>query len=275
MTGPRYSAQPAGPEPEQFGGPGARHRQETLTAAPLRPGRTMVVMLALFGVMVIGGVATTVARMSNPQNEPPAPQPSAPAGPPPVPTYPSFSPPPNIAGWTQIRNQTAGLTYQLPPEWKLADAKAKSLLKDLGNQPLVGIANRSRYQCDGKSFDRGALGGASVLRTKGSADSVAKDFATAWTTSIFSNPGRPAPQLGTPTTVPLSGGPATLVSAAVDTASDGKCLATKGTVTAVVLETPELYKVFVIGVDTAGGPDAPPVPAASEVATIISTLRAN
>lgn len=161
--------------------------------------------------------------------------------------------PARTPGWQVVRDRDAGLVYELPPDWTLADG-GESLESSSGVR-LGNLADFGPYVCQGAEYGR-AFSGSGVARGDDPAETAA-ELAAAIAADQYSDAGQTARvTLSPPTPVLRDGAHGTVVSADAEAAAgDGadRCVSAKGTVTVVALPTPAGISVVVLAADTEEG----------------------
>jgi hypothetical protein len=233
---------------------------------PPRRSKLPMVLAILAIVIIVGTVVTIVlVNRSGGQTASPA-DPSARERPSPQQTS-GDEPPPSSAepggqdGWQTVDNTSdAGLTYQVPPDWKVSETPRASGL----DVDFTGTAEYGIYDCGGGTYVRSFATSGDVQSKDGEDLDVAKtvsDFAQSFGTGYFKDTAQI--ELGTPEKTEIGGREAVKVTAPVTPqVADPKCEAAKGEVAivGVLLEQdgqPSGVAMLVVVSDVEGGPDDP------------------
>jgi hypothetical protein len=210
-----------------------------------------------------GGQTASPADTSSQQPPPPSKDASSSAESPPSS---SSGEPGGRDGWQTIDNTAdAGLTYQVPPDWKEASAPKSSGL----DVDFTGSAEYGVYDCDGGSYVRSFAASGDVQSKEGAdldLDKTVTDFATAFATGYFTDTAKVV--AGKPEETDVGGKKAVKLTVPVTPkVTVPKCEAAKGEVAiiGVLLEEqgqPAGVAMLVVVSDVEGGPDDPkPLPA--------------
>jgi hypothetical protein len=247
---------------------------------PPRGRGRMVVILAVVALVVIIGTVVTIVLVNRSSDEPQAQNPpttssSAPATPPSSKTTGKGTPglQPRNPGWSVIKNERAALIYEVPPAWTPSPGGTVAS-KSVSDVVLSFPASLASYECEGKQFSRGGLGGGTLEKTdlNETATRLAKGLG-----EEFYGSASPAVQVGEPKQVTAKTTEGKAIKAvqvdAVITTSGNACMAEKGKVSALVLEGQESYSFLVVNIDLTGGPATPPPPDEAESQKIVDSVR--
>lgn len=174
---------------------------------------------------------------------------------------------PTQPGWTVLVNEDANLAYDVPPDW----AEAADLTTD--SITFAAGASVDSYECGGGGYSRGVVGSTSLQPADPAttATSVAQEVSPL----LYSTAGPPEVQLSPPRPVERDGVSGFVVDAAV-TAPPDPCLAGQGRVSVLVLDAVDLggvLQVFLVNIDTMGGPADPGVRSGEEFDQILASAR--
>jgi hypothetical protein len=254
----------------------------------VRPGPSLTVALLVAGLLVAGLLATACAHsVAGAARADPGVTVATSALPSiPLPTRsaqpPSGSAPgggtggtggnstPAVPGWHTVVNQDAHLVYDVPPDWReVGDPVAGAA----DAAPLAGHANAPEYTCQNSPYSRGLVGSTSIGADSDPATSAglfAKQYA-----DVLYHSAQATTQLGQPRQVQQQGRTAFLVDAIVTT-TGSQCLASKGQVTVLAIDSKadgQVVQIVVINVDLEGGPATPPALTTDLVTQIAATVR--
>jgi hypothetical protein len=238
----------------------------------------MVVVIAIIALVVIIGAVVTIVLVNRSSDEPQAQNP---------PNQQTTSPPtgatttskgtvglePQNPGWSVIKNERAALIYEVPPSWTPSPGSTVSS-KTMPDVVLHFPATLASYQCEGKRFSRGGLGGGTLEKTdlNEAAAKLAKTLGEEFYASAS-----PTVQAGEPKQVnakTTEGKPIKAVQVdAVVTTSGNACMAEKGKVSVLALEGTDAYSFVLVNTDVTGGPATPPTPDEAESQKIIDSVR--
>lgn len=247
------------------------------------PKRSKLPMLlgVLAIVIIVGAVVAIVVVNRNKDDN--AASPPASSSQRPAPTSTGKKPPPSSGqpggqdGWQTVDNlDDAGLTYQVPPDWKVSDEPRPSGL----DVDFTGTAEFGTYDCEGKTYVRSFATSGDVQSKRGAnlnLDKTVSDFAKSFATSYFKDTAKV--DLGKPERTEIAGQRAVKITAPITPrVSVPKCEASKGEVAivGVLLEAqdkPTGVAMLAVVSDVDGGPDKPkPLP--GDVAQdIIASVR--
>lgn len=180
------------------------------------------------------------------------------------------------AGWTELLNPAAGLSYQIPPTgWSTEPHEGTA-----GTVDLTQGANTGPYDCGSPArlYQRGILGSGSAPRIDPGtlATAIAEQAATAYYTPVG---GTAVPHVtaGPPVRVLVRAPSGSTVTGAevraVATRPADPCVAGSGEVFVLVLALPGQDGVLVVNGDLAGGPADPPPPGEDRLRTIVATAQ--
>ncbi len=243
---------------------------------PPRRSRLPMILGVLAIVIIVGAVVTIVLvnRGGDDTASPPGKTSEQPA--PRSPDSSTEQPPSSSAepggrdGWETVDNTSdAGLTYQVPPDWKVSGSTARP--SGL-NVDFTGVAEYGVYDCEGASYVRSFAASGDVQSKDGADLDLAKtvgDFAKSFGTSYFKDTAKVG--TGTPEETEVGGKKAIKLTAPITPqVSVPKCEASKGEVSilGVLLEEdgkPAGVTMLVVVSDVQGGP-ADPAPLPADVA---------
>jgi hypothetical protein len=241
---------------------------------PPPPKRSKLPMIlgVLAIVIIVGAVVAIVLVNRNGDNQTASPETSN-AQPAPPPGKSSQEQPPSSEsgapggheGWRSVDNVAdSGLTYQVPPDWKVTGVPRPSGL----NVDFTGTAEYGTYQCKGAEYVRSFATSGDVQSKSGSdldLNKTVSDFAKSFGTGYFKDTAKV--DLGTPKETEVSGKKAAIVTAPVTPkVTTPECEAAKGEIAiiGVLLEEngqPSGVAMLVVVSDVEGGPDDPkPLP---------------
>lgn len=252
---------------------------------PPRKRGNLPLILTIAGlVVVVAAVVTIVLITQNSgDNQAQTPPPGAATT---STSTPKFTPPratsregnaplePQNAGWSVIKNEKAQLYYEVPPSWTPVPAGSLKS-KTLPNVTLSSPASLTDYQCQGGNYSRGGLGAGSM--PKSDPAKAATELAKAFGAEFYSS-GTATVEVTTPkavTTAKTTTG-RTLSAFQVDatvTTTGNACLATKGKVSVLVIDSQHDYRFLVVNGDVTGGPATPPPPTEAELQKIVESAR--
>lgn len=177
------------------------------------------------------------------------------------------APPPTRQGSTALVNRTAGLAYDVPPDWA-------GLSGELNPFAFSGLGSVSPYDCDGRSYNRGVVG--STVAPRGDVAQTAATVAQQLGVVLYSTADSPPQIQASPPRPVQQAGRSGVVLDATISSSSNPCLATLGKLTVLVLDSTAelgLLQVFVGNVDLEGGPAQPANRTEQELAQIVGTVR--
>ena len=223
-----------------------------------RPGRvpTLVGVLALFAVVVLVIVLLVTGGQRRISGTAEAQQANLPP----------------TESWTTLRNQAAGLQYQIPPQLWTPET-------DNGTDGPVSLRNgarRTAYQCGNPSqlYVRGELGSGTAPAAGAAQVATALAYTAA---SQYYATGAKGPQItvGQPaSTTRRTPGGRTVTGAvvqAIASQSADPCLASRGEVLILVLQLGNADAVLMVNGDVAGGPANPAPATADELTRILDS----
>lgn len=180
--------------------------------------------------------------------------------------------------WTTIDNtRDAGLTYQVPPDWKTSSTSRASGLK----VDFTGNADYGIYDCEGSNYVRTFAASGDVVSPDGKDLDLQKtvtDFASSFATQYYGEDAEVATP--TPEELEVDGKKALKVTVKVTPkVTKPACQATEGEVAmvGVLLETdgkPKGVTMLVVVNDVSGGPDDPKTLSPSVSQDILATVKA-
>jgi hypothetical protein len=252
---------------------------------PPRQGRNLVMIFSIVAIVVIIAAVVTIVLLNRGSSEPVA-QNTTPAN-----STSSSAPPatsksgtstskaadslqPRNPGWTVIKNDKAKLIYEVPPAWTPLPSGTLSP-KTLPDATIYFPAALGNYQCEGKGYSRGGLGGGTIA--KADPAQAATNIAKAFGADLYSS-GTATVETTAPKTVTNMAGPngKQLSGAQVDafvTVTGNNCLATKGKVSVLVVDNGSDLSFLMVNGDMAGGPATPAPPSELDLQKIIDTTR--
>jgi hypothetical protein len=268
-----------GQQQPAYQGFGLYQQQPPPGGEPPRKDKNLVMIFSIVAIVVIIAAVVTIVLLnrgtSEPvaQNNPPGASTSS-SRPPnsrsttttkPSGTSGSAGLQPQNAGWTVIKNDKAKLIYEVPPEWTPLPTGSLSA-KSLPNAVIYFPATVGEYQCEGNGYSRGGLGAGTIAKSDPAtaATTIAKAFATE-----FYSSGTATVDAGAPKT----SGTKTQVDATISTTGNN-CLATKGKVSVLVIDSGAAdYQFLVVNGDVTGGPATPPPPADADLQKMVDSAR--
>ncbi|MFC0108910.1 hypothetical protein [Kibdelosporangium aridum] len=224
-----------------------------------RSTRLLVTIGVVAALLVAGGIAA--ASLLTRTTEVPAAHFDEPAAAPPHDT------------WQTVTDAVAKVSYDVPPDWELADAE-ESLTTSNGVK-LGNLVDWGRYTCQGAEYGRAftASGLAQPDRRPGKA---AAELAAAVAADQYSDGHRTAAvNVGKPQPLSVEGGQGAVVQAdATLPDSTDQCTGSKGTVTVVALATQAGNSVVVVAADAVPGAEEPtPLADPARLDAIVKSLR--
>lgn len=181
--------------------------------------------------------------------------------------------------WLSIDNTAdAGLSYQVPPDWKQSPGKVNTGL----NVDFSGSAEYGVYDCEGANYVRSFVGSGDVEGKNGTDLDLAttmEDFAKSFGTTYYGEDAQV--DVPTPTDTKVGGKTAMTLTAKVkQKVTKPNCQATEGEVAmvGVLLESqgkPKGVAMLVIVNDTTGGPSDPKPLDPSVSQDILGTVKTN
>lgn len=251
---------------------------------PPRKRGNLALILTIAALVVVIGAVVTIVLVTENSGDDQAQTPPPVAGSTPKST-PKFTPPratsrdgnaplePQNAGWSVIKNEKASLFYEVPPSWTpVPSGSLKS--KTLPNITLTSPASLTDYQCQGGNYSRGGVGAGAIPKSDPSkaATDLAKAFGAEFYASGTATVEASTPKAVTAKTTTGRSLRAFQVDATVTT-SGNTCLATKGKVSVLVIDSELEYRFLVVNGDVTGGPATPPPPAEAELQKIVESAR--
>ncbi|MET1071644.1 MAG: hypothetical protein ABWY11_03250 [Umezawaea sp.] len=236
---------------------------------PQRPNRgPWLVVGIIVAVLVLVGGGLTVFLLNRDSGSAAGPSKSSTSSAPPTTssekTTESTAPPASTcdahaSGWTCVPVKSVGFGYDVPESWKPASATSVSPVEGVPDLKLIGLATYGDYKCGGKGYNRGNTGAG--LLPKGDAGATAKDIATKLSTQYYKSAPTSNAVVSDPKEVTL---PKTTVKGvlvdSVITTSGNNCLATKGSIRILVLQSADNLHVFMANGDLEGGATDAPAP---------------
>ncbi|ONI70447.1 hypothetical protein ALI144C_48235 [Actinosynnema sp. ALI-1.44] len=226
-----------------------------------RPTRLIVTLGVVAMLLVAGGIAA--ASLLSRKNEAPAAPYDEPA------TAPSHD------SWQRVTDTAAKLTFEVPPDWELADDD-ESLTTSNGVK-LGHLADWGRYTCQGAEYGR-AFAASGVAQPDRKPGRAAGELAAAVAADQYSDGHRTAAvKVEKPQPLAVDGAQGALVRAEATLPESGEpdeCTGTKGTVTVVALTTSAGNSVLVVAADAVPGRDEPtPLADPARLDAIVKSLR--
>jgi hypothetical protein len=179
---------------------------------------------------------------------------------------------PNNPGWRVIKNPDAGISYEVPPDWQVADG-TESLVSSTGVR-LGHLADWGTYECQGAEYGRAFVASGQVATNPPAkaagelAAAVAADQYGNGTQTASVNLSPPAPL-----SIPDASG-AVVRADAVSAGSPDECTASRGTVLVFAFARPTGTAVLVVGADTVAGAEAPKtIVRDDQLARLVTTTR--
>ena len=257
---------------------------------PPPPKRSRLPMiLSLVAIVIIIGavVAIVLVNRKDTQTAEPQPTSTSESTPEPGPTSESSSsekPSPTTGGggtrddWITVDNTAdAGLSYQVPPDWKESSTSRQSGL----DVDFTGDADYGLYECGGSSYVRTFAASGDVQGKNGKdldLEATMTDFAKSFASTYYGAAAKV--DLPAPTEAAVEGKTAMTVTAKVTpNVTEPDCQATTGEVAliGVLLESegqPNGVAMLVVVNDLEGGPDDPAPIEASVTQEILKTVSA-
>ncbi|WP_170155854.1 hypothetical protein [Umezawaea tangerina] len=179
----------------------------------------------------------------------------------------------HAAKWTCVAVKSVGFGYDVPDTWKPATPTSVGVVEGLPDVKLIGLATYGDYKCGGKGYNRGNTGAA--LLPKGDAGATAKDIATKLSTQYYKSAPTSNAVVGEPKEITL---PKTTVKGmlvdSVITTSGNNCLATKGSIRVLVLQSTDNLHVFMANGDLEGGAtDAPAAVSEADLQAMVDSVK--
>jgi hypothetical protein len=285
-----YGAYPYGLDADDPYGPGQPgydpfQPYPDFSPSPTRKRSKLPMLLGVLAIVIIVGavVAIVLVNKNKEDNTASPPASSSERAAPPPNGKSSAQPPPSPGGpggrdgWRTVDNlDDAGLTYQVPPDWKVSDVPRPSGL----NVDFTGTAEYGIYDCDGQSYVRSFATSGDVQSKRGAnlnLNKTVSDFAKSFATSYFKDTAKV--DLGEPQETEIGGERAAKMTVPVTPrVSVPKCEAAKGeiAIVGVLLKAqgkPAGVAMLVVVSDVEGGPDDPK-PLSSDVAQdILASVR--
>ncbi|MDQ3405203.1 MAG: hypothetical protein M3548_17730 [Actinomycetota bacterium] len=175
--------------------------------------------------------------------------------PPPTDTRTPAREPAENPGWQVIKDPEAGVGYEVPREWTLAEDS--QTVESSSGVELHHLADFGTYLCQGAEYGRAFSGSGIAVGTD--REETASELAAAVAADQYSDGSQTARvTLSRPRPLIRDGVQGTLVRAEAEATAGDPCASTTGTVTVVALSTPAGISVVVVAADTDGGaqPDA-------------------
>ncbi|WNV89799.1 hypothetical protein [Umezawaea sp. Da 62-37] len=180
---------------------------------------------------------------------------------------------PHAANWTCVPVKSVGFGYDVPESWKPSSPTGVGIVEGLPDVKLIGLATYGDYKCGGKNYNRGNTGAA--LLPKGDAGATAKDIATKLSTQYYKSAPTSNAVVSDPkeVTVPNTTAKGVLVDSVITT-SGNNCLATKGSIRILVLQSADNLHVFMANGDLEGGSaDAPAAVAPADLQAMVDSVK--
>lgn len=253
-----YSGQPPGPPP--------------------RKNRTGLIIGLVLGLVAVVGAVAVILVINHKDDSTTADPGKTSSAPPTTTTTTTKStgpagPTATNPGWTVIKNTDLLFAYEVPPGWTTQTTPAPS--KALPAASLNFVAALTPYPCAGSTYSRGVVG--SFKLPKGGIDAALLDVANKLGNEYYNSATSKQVQVGQPTPVTRSTSDGTVVKGSqidtIVTTSGSECLATKGKLTVLALESPNDFVVLVVNGDLEGGPASPPCPADADLRKIVESAR--
>ncbi|RLK62086.1 hypothetical protein [Actinokineospora cianjurensis] len=241
---------------------------------PRRDRRLLVIIASVAAIVLVVGAVVAIILLQGPASTPAAPTSS---------TGPTTTTTGSAAKTTtttkqagqKVENDTAKLSYVVPDSWTPIDSATPITLKALPGVSIDHLVGLTEYQCGGKSYSRGVVGGGKVAR--GELNQRATEIAQAFGKQLYTGgsgvevvPGTPEPVTAvTEAGTELKG---VRVTAAITSTGDA-CLAGKGELVIVLLDDGTDLRLLLVNGDTEGGPATPPPARSADLATIAASIR--
>ncbi|MCE7007625.1 hypothetical protein LWC34_33100 [Kibdelosporangium philippinense] len=175
--------------------------------------------------------------------------------------------------WQTVTDATAKVSYDVPPDWELADAE-ESLTTSNGVK-LGNLVDWGRYTCQGAEYGR-AFAASGLAQPDRRPSKAAAELAAAVAADQYSDGHRTAAvNIGRPQPLSIDGVQGAMVRAeATLPESTDQCTGSKGTVTVVAVSTQAGNSVIVLAADSVAGPEQPtPLADTARLDAIINSLR--
>lgn len=253
---------------------------------PPPPKRSKLPMiLSLVAIVIIIGAVVAIVLVNRKDTQTAQPQETNTSQPEPGPSSESSSssekPPPTTGGtthddWITIDNTAdAGLTYQVPPDWKESTTSRQSGL----DVDFTGDADYGLYECEGSGYVRTFAASGDVQGKDGTdldLSATLTDFAKSFATTYYGADAEV--DVPTPTEAAVEGQTAMMLTAKVtQQVTKPACQAKTGEIglVGVLLESdgePAGVAMLVVVNDLDGGPDEPPALDPSVTQEILKTV---
>lgn len=185
---------------------------------------------------------------------------------------------PKVKGWKAVTSAKYGMTYDVPPSWRIQPTETLIGFEGIGDGKPVAMSSAAIFREDSckdgdDEYSRGDAGFNQYV--EGGLTEVAKHAANKWAKHAYTVEGSPAPSitLTAPKAVQVGRDKAVYVRADVVVKAKGKCLSPTAVVHTVAIPgvAPGKTTVFVLLVDQ-GVPDAAPK---ADLTKILRSVRPN
>jgi hypothetical protein len=274
-----YAAQyPQQPYPQQQYPPTGGFPAPGYGPPPPPPKRSkMPMVLSLIAIVIIVGAVVTIVLVNRQGDQPVVQNDPGSSSTPPPSKGESTTPSKGGSDWIAIDNtRNAGLTYEVPPDWKTTDTTYDSGL----GVKFTGGAEYGRYECEGKPYIRTYLASGDVQggeSTDLELPKTLKDFATSFAKSGYGEDAQI--EVPEPTETEVDGKPAMTLTAKVkQNVTSPNCQAVDAEVALIGVQVqaegqPKGVAMLVVVNDLSGGPADPKALDAELTQKILSTVK--
>ncbi|SER95815.1 hypothetical protein [Actinokineospora terrae] len=240
---------------------------------PRRDRRLLVIIVSVAAIVLVVGAVVAIILLQRQSSTPAAPTSST--GPTSTTSSAAKTTTTTEQAGRKVENDTAKLSYVVPDSWTPIDSATPITLKALPGVSIDHLVGLTEYQCGGKSYSRGVVGGGKVAR--GELNQRATEIAQAFGKQLYTGGSGVEVVPGTPEPVTAATGAGTelkgvRVTAAVTSTGDA-CLAGKGELVVVLLDDGTDLRLLLVNGDTEGGPATPPPARSAELDTIADSVR--
>ncbi|MBM7775889.1 hypothetical protein JOD54_006093 [Actinokineospora baliensis] len=261
--------------------PGGDYQGLGFYPGPPKPDRRrLVIVLSVVAIVLVVGAVTAVVLLQQQSSTPALPPSSTTATTTTGPTSTTTSRKTTTTTTTKragrvIENDTAKISYAVPDTWTPVESAQPITLKSLPGVAIDHLVGLTPYDCGGKNYSRGVVGGGKVA--KGELDQRATEIAKAFGTEFYNGGTAVDVVTGTPKAITVTGADdkqykGVRVEAEVTSAGD-QCLAGKGKLVVVLLDDGTDLRLLVVNGDTEGGPATPPTAKDADLASIADSVR--
>ncbi|GLW91020.1 hypothetical protein [Actinokineospora globicatena] len=242
---------------------------------PRRDRRTLVIAVSVAAIVLVVGAVVAILLLQR-QSETPALPTSTTSAPSSTTTTTTTSKATTTttkqAGRT-IDNDTAKLSYVVPEAW--TPIEGGLTLKSVPGVTIDHVAGLTEYQCGGKTYSRGVVGGGKVA--KGELNQRATELAQAFGKELYNTSSGVEVVPGTPKAITAKGSGGTELKGvrltAEITSTGDACLASKGQLVLVLLDDGTDLRLLLVNGDTEGGPATPAPAKTADLAAIADSVR--